>query len=286
MRGWGRAAARVVPGREVDPERIVDFCAAHPVEAALMAEPVQTLRWSAALGESVLVARTPGGDVTGVCWIGGNVVPVGFAPEELDDLAARLRRRGRRFASIVGPADQVLGLWERLRDQRWSVRDIRRDQPSLLIDRDPDVAPDPRVRPTTPEEFDLLLPASVAMFTEEVGYSPLGAGGSYERRVRELVTGGRSLVRIDDGPTGPHVVFKADLGTVGFGATQVQGVWIDPAYRGRGLAAPAVAAVVQYARAVVAPIVCLYVNSYNTRALATYDRVGFARVGSFASILF
>ena len=55
-------------------------------------------------------------------------------------------------------------------------------------------------------------------------------------------------------------------------------MWIDPAYRGRGIAAPAMAAVVEHARRV-APLVTLYVNHYNAPALATYRRVGFEEIG-------
>ena len=32
-------------------------------------------------------------------------------------------------------------------------------------------------------------------------------------------------------------------------------------------------------------MVSLYVNDYNVRALATYRRVGFERVGTFATVL-
>ncbi|WP_434080788.1 GNAT family N-acetyltransferase [Sanguibacter sp. Z1732] len=96
---------------------------------------------------------------------------------------------------------------------------------------------------------------------------------------------GRSLVRIDEGPRGREVVFKAELGTVGLGVAQVQGVWVHPRHRGRGLAAPGMAAVIHHARAHFAPIVSLYVNSYNTSALATYHRAGFRQVGTFATIL-
>ena len=64
---------------------------------------------------------------------------------------------------------------------------------------------------------------------------------------------------------------------------QVQGVWLDPALRGRGLAAPAMAAVVQLARTI-APTVTLYVNDYNLPARATYPRVGFDDIGEFATI--
>jgi uncharacterized protein len=81
-------------------------------------------------------------------------------------------------------------------------------------------------------------------------------------------------------------VFKAELGSVIPEGAQVQGVWVNPRYRGRGLAAPGMAAVVQYVRARIAPSVSLYVNSYNTRAIRTYERVGFRRVGTFATVLF
>ena len=63
----------------------------------------------------------------------------------------------------------------------------------------------------------------------------------------------------------------------------MQGVWLDPALRGRGLAAPAMAAVVQLARTMV-PTVSLYVNDYNLPARATYARVGFETVGEFATV--
>jgi len=68
-------------------------------------------------------------------------------------------------------------------------------------------------------------------------------------------------------------------------ASQVQGVWLDPEVRGRGLAAAAMAAVVQHARAV-APVVSLYVNDFNLPARATYRRVGFTQVSEFATILY
>jgi uncharacterized protein len=66
----------------------------------------------------------------------------------------------------------------------------------------------------------------------------------------------------------------------------VQGVWVPPELRGRGLAAPGMAAVVELAREAVAPVVSLYVNEYNEAARATYRRVGFTDVGAFMSVLF
>ena len=45
------------------------------------------------------------------------------------------------------------------------------------------------------------------------------------------------------------------------------------------------AAVVQLARKQ-APVVSLYVNDYNARARASYERVGFEQIGSYATVLF
>jgi predicted GNAT family acetyltransferase len=126
------------------------------------------------------------------------------------------------------------------------------------------------------------------MFTEEVGYSPVGSdGGSlYRSQVSALVLSGRSLVRMEELRSGPRVVFKAELGSVTPQAVQVQGVWVDPALRGRGLAAPAMAAVVEHCWREVAPAVTLYVNAFNSRAVHVYEKVGFSRVGTFATVLF
>jgi predicted GNAT family acetyltransferase len=198
------------------------------------------------------------------------------------------RAQGRRCSSVVGDADAVLPLWERLAPAWGAVREVRAEQPSMVIDGDPAVVPDPAVRRSVPEEYELVLPACVRMFTEEVGYSPIGGtGGAYEARVRSLVREGRSFVRVDPGDDGsPRVVFKAELGAVAGGVAQVQGVWVEPTRRGERLSEAGMAAVVALTRRDVAPTVSLYANHYNERALAAYRAVGFRRVGTYATVLF
>jgi predicted GNAT family acetyltransferase len=46
------------------------------------------------------------------------------------------------------------------------------------------------------------------------------------------------------------------------------------------------ATVVRYARERFAPFVSLYVNGYNEPARRAYERVGFARHSTFATVLF
>jgi predicted GNAT family acetyltransferase len=224
------------------------------------------------------------GRLEALCYAGANLVPVNASRPALRAFAAQASRQARRASSVVGPAAAALALSQLLRPAWGEPRDVRARQPVMAIDHDGPVDPDPRVRLVRPDEVDTLMPAAVAMFTEEVGVDPRADGGAaiYRARVSELVRSGRAYARIEDG----QVVFKAEVGAVSRHACQIQGVWVHPDLRGRGLSVPGMAAVVRHALRDHAPVVSLYVNDYNTRALATYRAVGFDVVDTFATVLF
>ena len=226
----------------------------------------------------------PGGQLTALCYAGANLVPVQAAQAAVTAFAERALRQGRRCSSLVGPSAAVAQLWGLLRPQWGPARDVRAAQPLMAIDGPPEIAPDPAVRRVRSDEIDILLPASIAMFTEEVGVSPLSGdgGAAYRARVSELVRAGRAFARIEDG----RVIFKAEVGAATPQACQVQGVWVRPEFRGQGLAAPGMAAVVNESRRSISPVVSLYVNDFNAPARAAYLRAGFREVGECMSVLF
>ena len=225
-----------------------------------------------------------GDRLTSLCYAGANLVPVQATPAAVTAFAERALRQGRRCSSLVGPSGAVAQLWGLLRPHWGPARDVRAAQPLMAIDGSPEIAEDPRVRRVRSDEIDILLPASIAMFTEEVGVSPLAGdgGAAYRARVSELVRAGRAFARIEDG----RVIFKAEVGAATPQACQIQGVWVRPEFRGRGLAAPGMASVVTAARRSIAPVVSLYVNDFNTPARAAYLRAGFREVGELMSVLF
>lgn len=225
------------------------------------------------------------GMLRSLCYSGANLVPICAGPEAVRAFADRARRAGRRCSSIVGPAESTTRLWRLLEPSWGPAREVRANQPLMVTESlSADVTPDPRVRRVRKDETEVLMPACVAMFTEEVGISPLAGDGGllYQARVAELVGTGRSFARIDDG----KVVFKAEIGAATPQACQIQGVWVAPEHRGKGLSEAGMAAVLRYALADVAPVVSLYVNDYNTPARKAYRRVGFREVGAFMSVLF
>ncbi|MEU1669155.1 GNAT family N-acetyltransferase [Streptomyces sparsogenes] len=226
-----------------------------------------------------------GGRLESLCYAGANLVPICATPEAVRGFAERALRAGRRCSSIVGPADTTAELWSLLEPSWGPAREVRAHQPLMATTSMPaDIAPDPHVRRVHKDEMDVIMPACVAMFTEEVGVSPLAGDGGllYQARVAELVGAGRSFARVENG----RVVFKAEIGAATRHACQIQGVWVAPEFRGRGLSETGMAAVLRYALGEVAPVASLYVNDFNTAARAAYRRVGFQEVGAFMSVLF
>lgn len=216
--------------------------------------------------------------------LGANVVPINTSSVARQEFARVLSRQGRRCSSIVGQSEEVLDLWSLLEPAWGSSREIRRVQPMLAISRNSPIPVDKDVRYATKSDLDILMPACIDMFTGEVGVSPVAHGGgpAYRNRIAELISERRSFVKV----VNDEVVFKAEVGAIGDGVAQIQGVWVRPALRGQGLAAPGMAAVVAKVREDIAPTVSLYVNDFNVAALATYQRVGFTQVDTFATVLF
>jgi predicted GNAT family acetyltransferase len=224
-----------------------------------------------------------GSRLDGLCFAGANLVPLRGERSSLRAFADRARRLGRGCSSLVGRAELVLPLWDDLAGDWAPAREVRADQPLMVRAGPPAIAPDPFVRVVRPAELDRYLPAAIAMFTEEVGVDPrLGDGGvGYRSRVAELVAAGRAFARFED----DEVVFKAEIGAMSSQVGQIQGVWVHPSCRGRGLGTAGTAAVADRL-AGMGRIASLYVNGFNHVARAAYTRVGFTQVGSFATVLF
>jgi predicted GNAT family acetyltransferase len=283
-----RVKPRSEPARlldERDRAAALAICDADPVANVFVASRIRALGMEPGrLGAQIWGHAGSDGSLTSLCYAGANLVPVQATSGAIAAFAERALRQGRRCSSVVGPSAAVTELWNYLSPRWGPAREVRAAQPLMAIDGPPLVAPDPGVRRVRQGEVDILLPACVAMFTEEVGVSPLAGdgGAAYRARVTELVRSGRAFARIDDG----RVIFKAEVGAATPHACQVQGVWVRPDHRGRGLAAPGMAAVVNAARESIAPIVSLYVNDFNAPARATYRRAGFAEIGEFMSVLF
>jgi uncharacterized protein len=281
-RAWRSSSLRLLNDRDLD--EVLEICDREPVTNVFVSSRVRAAGLDPGRLGAQVWGYTESGRLSSLCYCGANMVPVAATSAAVTAFADRARLQGRRCSSIVGPAEAVGELWGLLAPYWGRPREIRPRQPVMTITSAPLIPPDPLVRHVRSDELDTLLPAAIAMFTEEVGVSPIGpdGGASYRARVAELIRAGRSYARIEDG----LVIFKAEVGAVTPLACQVQGVWVPPELRGRGHATHGMAAVVTEALRSVAPVVSLYVNDFNAPARAAYLRAGFTETGLFSSVLF
>lgn len=232
-----------------------------------------------AIGGELWTRRDPD---ESLCFAGANLIPLRGARGDLNAFADEAMSGTRRCSSLVGRADLVMPMWERLSSAWGPARDVRDHQPLMALTKHPNCDIDPGVRQVRPDELDAYLVAAVDMFIGEVGVDPrLGDGGrGYRRRVASLIAAGRAWARFEQG----QVVFKAEVGSQSPAVGQIQGVWVHPEWRGLGLGTRGTATV---AAVIVGAgrIASLYVNDFNTVARAAYARVGFAEIGTFATVL-
>jgi uncharacterized protein len=275
--------------RLVDERRVSVVRDGAAVSRVLGADPVGSCMVAARVADHGIDPNAIGGELwtrrgaeESLCYAGANLIPLRGTTADLHAFADKAMSSARRCSSLVGRAESVLPLWQRLESAWGPARDVRDNQPLLALAGEPLCATDPAVRRVRIDELDTYLVAAIDMFIGEVGVDPrVGDGGrGYRRRVAGLIAAGRAWARFEHG----EVIFKAEVGSQSPAVGQIQGVWVHPERRGQGLGtagtATLAAAVVGGGR-----IASLYVNDFNTVARAAYAGVGFTPVGTFATVL-
>ena len=275
----------IVTLTQADWPRLKVLLDAAPVETIFLSSRVERFGLDAAELGCPVLGVIQGGKLVAAVHNGANMMAAGD-PGALGEVIERMGPRSRT-QSILGPADTVQALYLGL-VQRWgytwaSPRDLRAHQP-LMVWRRADpllVAPDPRVHAITAAEFDYYYQAAIKMYTEEVGVSPLDPTDSYRHYVSYLVSNRRAFGACESG----HVWFKTDVGATYGSICQIQGVWLDPAMRGRGMAEALMAGAL-WLFDPAWTTVSLYVNDFNVRARRMYERLGFQTIGELATVLY
>jgi hypothetical protein len=267
-----------------DVDAFLALTARHPVVNVFADHRARTTNLEPRWLGGEMWGRFDGGDLISACHVGANLVPIEATADDARAFAERALTRSRSVSTIVGPHEAVEVFWNTVAGSWGRPRELRWNQPHMEIGTAPLVEPAPDVRRTNRADLDLLYPACVAMYTEEVGISPELGGGAelYRARVQQLISRGWSFARFED----DRLVFKAEVACASPYAAQIQGVYVPPDRRGEGLAASGMAAVVDLVRREIAPTVSLYVNEWNAPARRAYERVGFRETTRFSTVMF
>jgi predicted GNAT family acetyltransferase len=190
-------------------------------------------------------------------------------------IADRILTRMLPVRAIISPAPLVEMLWKHLHSRIDPPTVVRLSQPIYAIRRRFDFPDLTAARYATLGDLDALVPACAAMHKEEVGIDPLERDAAgYRERVRELIERKRSMIRVIDGA----IASKCEFSAVTNDVVQLMGVWTDPRFRRRGLAKETLREVIGHLFRK-GKAVTLFVNDFNTGAIALYESLGFRRIG-------
>ena len=257
-------------------------------------DPLVNLFVRGRVDASRLQTRWLGGEIWGyfeddqlvsACHAGANIVPVQATPRGLSRrLPIARSRENMRPSSIVGPRSAVEPMWEILEPHWGPARSPRLDQPFMVLEHVIRPSGQTRacgrsrltsstwsIRPVS--RCSLRKSASTLKLATATATAPASPSSSHKvGRSRSSGTA-RCCSRLKSARQPP---MRASFKVSTYALT----------CEDRGIAAAAVAAVVEQVRASVAPSVTLYVNGHNIPARRAYERVGFEHTETFASILF
>ena len=182
---------------------------------------------------------------------------------------------------IIGEEHAVGELWDEAQPRMPDPRDDRPGQPVYVLTEAPEPG-DTGLRPATPADLELLVPACAEAHREEIGIDPLHRDPEgFRWRTRSQIDEHRSWVWIEEGV----ICFKAEASAWTPSSVQLQQVWVDPGVRNRGYAKRAMRDLCRRLLERV-PSVCLFVRPENAPAIRVYDAIGMRRTISYRSLIF
>jgi predicted GNAT family acetyltransferase len=272
---------RVHPLTESDGEpEVLDFLAERPAPTVVMRGLIRDNGFASPFNRGTFYAcRDREGRLEGVALV-GHATFVEARTEGALRAFAGLAQAERGAHMILGEQEMIRGFWEHyapegqaprlfcrelLFEQRWPVRACE---------------PAPGLRLATLEDLMLVMPVHAAMAYEESGVNPLDADlQGFRLRCARRIENGRVWVLVEGG----ELVFKADVASETPECTYVEGVYVDPASRQRGVGLRCLS---QLGRGLLerSAALCALVNEQNLVAQSLFLKAGYRLRGYYDTI--
>jgi uncharacterized protein len=184
---------------------------------------------------------------------------------------------------IFGPRLPIAKYWDLVKNRHPLPRAIRDRQFVMMLDRSM-LKPYEKIvlaRRARIDEWPAVADNSASMIAVELDYDPMRSSPEFTSNVRTMIDRGLWWV----GDSLGRLCFFCNVGPWSAQTAQMQGIWTPPELRGKGLATASLGAICDRLLDVT-PTLSLYVNDFNTKAVALYERVGFTTTSEFQTLLF
>jgi predicted GNAT family acetyltransferase len=274
-------ACRVHPLTERDAEEEVHaFLSERPAPTVVMRGLIRDNGLESPFNRGTFyAARDHNGALEGVALVGHHTF-VEARTEEALRAFAELAQSERDGHMILGERETVRGFWryyapggqaprvfcrELLFEQRWPVKACEAV---------------PGLRLATLEDLMLVMPVHAAMAYDESGVNPIDVDlNGFRLRCARRIENGRVWVLVEDG----ELVFKTDVASETAECTYVEGVYVEPASRQKGMGLRCLS---QLGRTLLerSESLCALVNEQNLVAQSLFLRAGYRLRGNYDTI--
>lgn len=227
------------------------------------------------------VCRNERQKLEGVALIGHSILFEAFSESAVEGFAAIARREASSHL-LMGEHTAVQRFWSYYSDQDQSPRHVC---PVLFLRRSEQFLNQkdvPGLRLAKPEDLEPVVRAQAAMAFETSGVDPLRKDPiGFRQRYLRRIDNNRVWVLMNN----RQLIFKLDVITSTPDATYIEGVYVSPEERGKGLGQSCLTAVgrelLEHTKAIQ-----LFVENENTRTTAFYSRLGFNVAGQYDLLYF
>jgi predicted GNAT family acetyltransferase len=252
-------------------QEVLAFLAVRPLHTVIMASYIRDNGLVSPLNRGAFYAcRNDAGRLEGVALI-GHATLIESRTDAALEAFARLAQGCGSAHVIMGEREKMERFWghyaeagqsprlicrEMLFEQRWPV-EVREETPGLRL--------------ATLDDLELVVTVQAAMAFEESGVNPLDADpDGFRRRCARRIEQRRVWVWVEAG----RLIFKADVIAETPEVNYLEGIWVNPAERGKGYGLRCIS---QLSRSLLlrSGAVSLLVNERNKEALALYSKAGY-----------
>ncbi|HEX8290820.1 MAG TPA: GNAT family N-acetyltransferase [Pyrinomonadaceae bacterium] len=259
---------------------VLDFLSGRPAQAVIMSGLIRDNGFESPFNRGTFHAcRDEAGRLEGVALVGHAVY---VAAETAPALSAFARvAQGQRGAHmILGEQEMVGRFWSHYAPAGQTPRLFCREL--LFEQRWPVPAGEPvgGLRLATLDDLMLVMPVHAAMAYEESGVNPIDVDlHGFRMRCARRIEHGRVWVLVEDG----NLLFKADVASDTPESVYLEGVYVDPASRQRGLGLRCLS---QLGRGLLerTKTVSALVNEQNLAAQALFQKAGYKLRGLYDTV--
>jgi predicted GNAT family acetyltransferase len=228
---------------------------------------------------SFYACRDKDGQLQGVALIGRYILFETRSDAAIEAFA-HLAQDCRNARMLLGEQGEVETFWRYYADGGQSPRLYGREylfEQRWPVEQKQEVA---GLRLATMDELDLIVPAHAQIAFDESGIDPLQVDpDGFRKRCARRIEKGQSWVLVENG----RLLFKAEVVTDTPETVYLEGIWVDPLERGKGIGSRCMS---QLSRSFLmrSNSVCVLVNEKFKSAQGFYKKAGFKFISNYDTI--